>query len=145
MSPMGDAADQVHQKYEEGRKQGESFHEWLNRASDTSQIPGSESGDEQCQRAVMASREVIMEECEGENGRMVELPGNAFAFITEEMEAELPFDLDDPGAVDDVESAIQECMESTWAMEWADGVVGDDAPPEADRQARRRACEGLFE
>lgn len=148
MSPMGDAANHVQEKFEEQSLPGETFEEWLERAADATEIPTTDGGtrtNDACSRAVAASQEVIMEECEGESGRMVELPGNAFAFITEDMAAELPFDPANPEEVDDREEAIQACMDSEWAREWADGVVGEDATGELDRQARRRACEGLFD
>lgn len=103
------------------------------------------TADERCSRAVAASREVIREECEGVNGEMVEVAPDIFAFVPDDRAAEFDFDLNSPETENELAAAVESCMDSEWAEDWASSVLDEDAPAAAREAAKRRACEGLFD
>lgn len=103
----------------------------------------STAGD-RCGRARAAAQEVVMQECEGEDGQMVEVAEDVFVFVREDSAQEFEFDLNSPETDDEFEEAIVSCMDSEWARDWSRSVLGPDAPDDALEQAKRRACEGLF-
>lgn len=101
--------------------------------------------DDRCARITAAALAEILDECADRPGRIEEVGDGAFAFIPEGVpEREFGFDLNSPQTPEEVEEAIRSCMNSEWSRDWARSVLGDEAPPEALEQARRRACEGLF-
>lgn len=97
-----------------------------------------------CRRAVMASQEVILENCDDVEGSVEEIGRDVFAFVPSDARDEFDFDLNGPKTDAEVAEAIRSCMESRWAEDWADNVLGPDAASEAVEAAKRRACEGLF-
>lgn len=105
----------------------------------------SDMGNDSCQRAVFAAAEVISEECGGEKMRVKRINGNTLALVSEEAIDEFGFDVNSPATESDREEAIENCMDSEWARDWAESVVGSDAGRDAMEQAKRRVCEGLFD
>lgn len=103
------------------------------------------SASDRCARITAAAMAEILEECADRPGRIEELADGAFAFIPHGVpEEQFGFSLDSPATPEEQEEAIRSCMNSEWARDWAESVLGPEAPPEALEQARRRACEGLF-
>lgn len=98
---------------------------------------------DRCRNATMASLEVVLEECEGREGRLGEVADNVFTFIPE---GALDIDPDDvdPDDDDSIERAVEGCMESDYAHELAEAVLGEDMSRRNLRHARRSICERLF-
>lgn len=97
---------------------------------------------DRCRDATMASLEVVLEECEGRDGRIGEVHENLFTFIPE---GALPFDPEDIDPDDDeaVEEAIEACMDSEYAEALAEGLLGEVMSRRNLRHARRSICEQL--
>lgn len=101
--------------------------------------------EERCKRATLASMETILVECAGKQGQIEEIDDDVFAFLPEGVaEEQFGFSTNSPQTEAERQEAIESCMNSEWSREWAESVLGPDAPMEARSAARRRACEGLF-
>lgn len=98
-----------------------------------------------CARATAAAMEVVKENCEGVNGTIEELAPDVFAFVPEKHHADVGLDEPLDPNDDQLEGAIESCMDSEWARDWAESVLGPDATDAELERARRRACEGLFD
>lgn len=101
------------------------------------------TSNEQCSRAVAAAREVIREACDDEDGVMVEVADEVFAFVPSEDATAFDFEIGLDGPDRAVQDAIDSCVSTEWATAFADSLVGEDAPVEARHHAKRTACEGL--
>lgn len=102
------------------------------------------TSEKACRRAVMASQEVILENCEGTRGSVEEVDDDVFAFISEEAQREMGEDISERLSGRKQEQAVESCIDSEFADEWADSVVGEDANRQARSAARRHICESLF-
>lgn len=102
------------------------------------------TSEQRCRRAVMAGQEVILEECEDVQGSIEEIGDDLFVFVSEEARRAFPVQPGDP--VDEMERdrAIDVCMDTDFAREYADSVVGEGAPREARELAMATVCERLF-
>jgi len=102
------------------------------------------TSDQRCRRAVMAGQEVILEECEDVQGAIEEVGNDVFVFVSEEARRSFPFELDEPVGGRDRERAVNVCMDTEFAEEYAKTVVGERASSGAREAARQTVCEQLF-
>lgn len=104
------------------------------------------STSDRCARATAVAMETILNECSGRQGKIEEVAEGSFVFIPEGMaEEEFGFETNSPETDDELEEAIESCMGSEWATEYADAFLGDDAPMDARETLKRNVCEGLFQ
>lgn len=101
--------------------------------------------DQACSRAQAAAQEVVLEACEDVGGEMVEVAPDVYVFIPEDRADEFDFSLNSPETDAEVEAAIEDCMDSEWARDWAESMAGADAPESTLEDLRRTACTGLFD
>lgn len=101
--------------------------------------------DDACARATAVAMETIIRECTDRDGQMEEINDDVFVFVPDDVaDQQFGYSLNSPETQAEREEAVEACVDSEWAREWADSFVGDDAPREAHESARREACEGLF-
>lgn len=102
------------------------------------------TSEQACRRAVMASQEVILENCEGTRGTIEEIGDEVFAFVPDDDQEDFAVRPGEDVSGRQLDRAIDSCVDSAFAEKWAEIVVGEDAPREARERAQRRVCEGLF-
>lgn len=98
-----------------------------------------------CRRAVMASQEVVLENCEGVDGSVEEVSDDVFVFVPGAAQREFAHDLQDDLTDRQREAAIESCVESDWVRNVAETLVGDGAGRAARESTRRSVCERLFD
>jgi len=98
-----------------------------------------------CKNAIMAAAEILSQEACG-GGTMVTLPINegVLVWVPEEAIKEIGYSPHSPTSPDEVEKAIQSCINSRWAENWAKAFVGETAPRETIEAVKKSVCEKMF-
>jgi len=97
----------------------------------------------------MAAIDTMLQECAGENGLSKSITDGLTVHLSpeelREIESEVGHSPGNPiDNENELEEAIQSCMEGKVATRWAYSIVGRDAPEEAVERTKKVFCKGLY-